>query len=116
MPERGKWTAADLPDLSGRVFVVTGGNSGLGLETARELSRKGAHVVIACRDAAKGAAAVEDVKASVPTASVEALALDLADLASVRRFAETFQARHRLLHGLCNNAGVMALPQRKTAD
>jgi NAD(P)-dependent dehydrogenase (short-subunit alcohol dehydrogenase family) len=116
MPERGKWTAADLPDLSGRVFVVTGGNSGLGLETARELSRKGAHVVIACRDGARGAAAVQDVKASVPKASVETMALDLANLASVRSFAADFQGRHRQLHGLCNNAGVMALPQRKTAD
>jgi NAD(P)-dependent dehydrogenase (short-subunit alcohol dehydrogenase family) len=116
MPENEKWTAADLPDLAGRVFVVTGGNSGLGLETARELARRGGHVVIACRDTGRGKAAVDDVQKSAPGASLETMALDLADLSSVRAFAEALRGRHSRLHALCNNAGVMALPYRRTAN
>ncbi|HBZ69309.1 MAG TPA: short-chain dehydrogenase [Deltaproteobacteria bacterium] len=116
MSESVHWSAADLPDLAGKVFVVTGGNSGLGLETARELARKGGHVVIACRDAAKAAAALSQIRASAPAASCEALELDLASLASVRAFAEAFGGRYRRLDALCNNAGVMALPYRRTKD
>jgi len=116
MTQGTHWTAADLPDLSGKVFVVTGGNSGLGLETARELSRKSAHVVIACRDAAKAATALSEIRAGARGASIEAVNLDLASLASVRAFAEAFCANHHRLDALCNNAGVMALPYRKTAD
>jgi NAD(P)-dependent dehydrogenase (short-subunit alcohol dehydrogenase family) len=116
MTDRTQWTAADLPDLSGKVFVVTGGNSGLGLETARELARKGGQVVIACRDAEKAATALSQIRASARGASVEAMDLDLASLASVRAFVEGFRASHRRLDALCNNAGVMALPYRKTKD
>jgi len=116
MPKNAKWTAADLPELSGKVFVVTGGNSGLGLETARELARKGGHVVIACRNAAQARAALENIRTSAPRASVESMSLDLADLASVRTFAAALRERHGRLDALCNNAGVMALPYRKTAD
>jgi len=111
-----RWTAADLPELSGKVFVVTGGNSGLGLEAARELTRKGGQVVIACRDAAKAATALMQIRVDVAGAAVEAMDLDLASLASVRAFAEAFRARHHRLDALCNNAGVMALPYRKTKD
>ncbi len=116
MPESTKWTAANLPDLSGKVFVVTGGNSGIGLEAARELARKGGHVVVAARDTAKAERALEDIRTSVPHASAETLRLDLADLASIRTFASALRARHARLDVLCNNAGVMALPYRKTAD
>jgi hypothetical protein len=116
MPASTNWTAADLPDLTGKVFVVTGGNSGLGLETARELARKGGHVVIACRDTGKAAAALDDLRASAPKVSAEAMRLDLASLASVRAFADAFRGGHTRLDALCNNAGVMALPYRKTAD
>jgi len=116
MPKNAKWTAADLPELSGKVFVVTGGNSGLGLETARELARKGGHVVIACRNAAQARAALENIRTSAPRASVESMSLDLADLASVRAFAAALRERHGRLDALCNNAGVMALPYRKTVD
>ncbi|MCC6640258.1 MAG: SDR family oxidoreductase [Deltaproteobacteria bacterium] len=116
MPGSARWTAADLPDLSGRVFVVTGGNSGIGLETARELARKGGHVVIGCRDEARAVHAMGEIRASAPHAAVESLPLDLADLASVRTFAETLGKRHARLDVLCNNAGVMALPYRKTTD
>jgi len=116
MTQPGPWTAADLPDLTGKVFVVTGGNSGLGLETARELARKGGHVVIACRDASRAATALSEIRATIRSASIEAMDLDLASLASVRAFAERFHASQRRLDALCNNAGVMALPYRKTSD
>ena len=114
MPE--KWTAADLPDLSGRVAVVTGGNSGLGLETARGLASRGAHVVIACRNASKAEGALGEIRKGQPSASVEAMSLDLASLASVRAFADAYRARHGRLDVLCNNAGVMAIPRRLTED
>ena len=111
-----KWISAEIPDQSGRVAVVTGGNSGLGLETTRELARKGARVVLACRDTGKGAAAMQDVRSSVPDADVAVAALDLASLESVRAFAEWFRGEHRGLDLLINNAGVMAPPRRETAD
>jgi NAD(P)-dependent dehydrogenase (short-subunit alcohol dehydrogenase family) len=111
-----KWTAADIPSLSGKIAVVTGANSGLGLETAAGLAAKGATVVMACRDPARGTAALAEVRRRAPGANVELMALDLADLSSVRRFAETFASKHPRLDILCNNAGVMALPLQKTRD
>src|SRR5579862_1254068 len=78
------WSAADIPDQHGRTAVVTGANGGLGLETARQLAAKGAHVVMAARNQEKAAAAVEDIRASVPDATLELVALDLAAQASVR--------------------------------
>jgi NAD(P)-dependent dehydrogenase (short-subunit alcohol dehydrogenase family) len=93
---------------------VTGANSGLGLCTARELARRGAHVVLTARDATKGDRAVQEVRADVPDATVESAVLDLSDLASVRGFA----AEHgtQPLDLLVNNAGVMAIPHRRSAD
>jgi NAD(P)-dependent dehydrogenase (short-subunit alcohol dehydrogenase family) len=82
-----KWTAAEIPDQSGRVAVVTGANSGIGLVAARELARAGATVVIACRDTAKGQRAATAIGDAVPGADVEVAHLDLADLGSVRDFA-----------------------------
>lgn len=112
----GKWTAADIPDLTGKLAVVTGANSGIGLETARELARKGAHVILACRSQARGEEARQDILRDQPTASVEMLPLDLADLSSVRAFAQTIHDRGRSLDILVNNAGVMAIPYRRTVD
>lgn len=111
-----KWTAEQIPDQTGRVAIVTGANSGLGLATARELARHGAHVVLACRDREKGAAAQHEIAAAAPDATVELAALDLASLVSVRAFAEEFLATHDGLDLLINNAGVMASPRRMTAD
>ncbi len=108
------WTASDIPDLTGRRAVVTGANSGLGLCTARELARHGAHVVVTARDETKGDEAVRRVRADVDGASVEPATLDLADQSSVRAFA-TAQAG-RPLDLLVNNAGVMAVPHRRTVD
>jgi NAD(P)-dependent dehydrogenase (short-subunit alcohol dehydrogenase family) len=111
-----KWTAGDIPDQSGRLAIVTGGNSGLGLVTALELARAGARVIVACRNAAKGTAAVEEIRSAAPGAEAEVAALDLADLSSVRAFAENFYSEHGGLDLLVNNAGVMAPPRRETTD
>lgn len=113
-----KWTADQMPDQRGRLALVTGGNSGLGLETAKQLAGAGAHVVITARDAAKGEAALRELRTHAPDATVELGELDLASLASVRAFAERFLggAASGGLDLLVNNAGVMASPRRTTAD
>ncbi|MFJ6759864.1 MULTISPECIES: oxidoreductase [unclassified Streptomyces] len=110
------WNASKIPDQSGRTAVVTGANSGIGYVTARELARRGASVVLACRSAARGRAAVVRLRAEVPGAEVEFIPLDLADLASVREFAAAYGQRRTSLDLLVNNAGVMALPYGRTAD
>src|SRR5215471_15957673 len=110
------WTTADIPDLHGYSALVTGANSGLGLETTRALATKGAHVVMACRNLEKGRAAQASLEQSIPGAQLSLMYLDLSDLAGVRDFAERFQAQHSQLHLLFNNAGVMAIPYRKTRD
>jgi NAD(P)-dependent dehydrogenase (short-subunit alcohol dehydrogenase family) len=110
------WTADDIPALNGRIAVVTGANSGLGLETARALAGAGAHVVMAARDQAKAAAAEAAIQEQHPKASFEISELDLADLASVRRAAEELLTRHEAIDILVNNAGLMATPERRTVD
>src|SRR5438270_821436 len=107
-----KWTANDIPDLGGKTAVVTGANSGLGYETALELARHGARVVMACRDEGRGTDALERLRTNAPGASAELSLLDLADLASVRKFAEAYAGERDHLDILVNNAGVMALPER----
>lgn len=108
------WSADDIPDQSGRTAVVTGANSGIGYVTARELARKGARVVLACRSEVRGAAAGDRIVTEVPGADVEFLRLDLGDLGSVREFAGAYPFGR--LDLLVNNAGVMALPHGRTAD
>jgi NAD(P)-dependent dehydrogenase (short-subunit alcohol dehydrogenase family) len=111
-----KWTSADMPNLDGKTFVVTGANSGIGLAAVRELAQKGATVVLACRSVEKGAAAADEIRPSAPRATLDVMSLDLADLSSVRAFAEAFTRAHRRLDVLVNNAGVMALPRSTTVD
>jgi NAD(P)-dependent dehydrogenase (short-subunit alcohol dehydrogenase family) len=101
------WSAADIPDQSGRTVVVTGANGGLGLETARELARKGAHVVMPVRNQHKAQEAVRDIGASVPHASLELVSMDLASQASVREAAEVILRGHGRVDLLVNNADVM---------
>ena len=108
-----RWTAADIPDQSGRTAVVTGSNSGLGLVAARELARHGCSVVLAVRDTAKGADAVSTFDDG-GSARVEKL--DLADLSSVRAFAQRLAGEQDRLDLLINNAGIMAAPRRLTDD
>ncbi|MFE1015205.1 oxidoreductase [Streptomyces sp. NPDC058794] len=108
------WTPRRIPDQTGRTAVVTGANTGIGYATARELAARGAEVVLACRSAARGRAAVERLRAEVPGARVETWELDLASLRSVRRFAERWGGRR--LDLLVNNAGVVAVPDVPTED
>ena len=105
-----------LPDARGRVAIVTGGNGGIGLEAARMLAQKGARVLLACRSREKTEAALAELRSSVPGGEFESRPLDLADLASVRAFASAFLDAHSRLDLLVNNAGVMAIPRRETAD
>jgi len=111
----GKWKAGDIPDQSGRVAVVTGGNAGLGYQAALELARHGARVILACRSTDKGAAAAAAIRREVPGGDVQAAPLDLASLDSVRGLAASL-AGGAPIDLLINNAGVMATPRRATAD
>lgn len=110
------WSPEDIPDQSGRVAVVTGANSGLGLETARELARKGAVVVMAARNMDTAEAVRDEILEQVPRAQLELVHLDLASLASVEEAAATILASHPRIDLLINNAGIMATPEGRTAD
>lgn len=111
-----KWTAADVPDQSGRVAVVTGANTGIGYEAALVLAGKGAKVVIAVRNLDKGAKALAALKQAHPGADVAVQELDLASLASVRTAAEALKSTLPRIDLLINNAGVMYPPKQTTAD
>jgi len=110
------WTTDQIPDQSGRRVVVTGANSGLGEVTARELARKGAHVVLAVRHTDKGEASAHRIRAAAPGARVEVRPLDLSSLESVRAFAAELVTASPRLDLLINNAGIMMTPSRRTAD
>jgi NAD(P)-dependent dehydrogenase (short-subunit alcohol dehydrogenase family) len=110
------WNLDQVPDLSGRVVIVTGGNSGIGYEAALGLAKRKADVVLACRNQDKAKAAADRIHDEAPTARLELIPLDLSDLSSVRAFADSFRERYSQLNVLINNAGVMAIPKRTTAD
>jgi NAD(P)-dependent dehydrogenase (short-subunit alcohol dehydrogenase family) len=111
-----KWTTADIPDLSGKVIIVTGANAGLGFEASKELARKGARVIMACRNMEKAQAALAQIRAEIPGAPAEVMQLDLASLKSIRQFADKFKAKYDRLDVLLNNAGIMFGPYVKTED
>ena len=111
-----RWTEADIPDLSGRTAVITGANTGLGLQTAQVLAARGAHVVLACRSLGKAGHAAGQIAASSPGASASVVRLDLASQSSVRSAAEEIRARFPRVDLLINNAGVMAVPYHQTED
>ena len=111
-----KWTASDIPNQTGRVAVVTGANSGIGFETAKALAKKGATLVMACRNLDKATAAAAEIRGEVAEAQLDIIQLDLANLASVHTFADAFKARYERLDRLINNAGVMVPPYTKTKD
>ncbi|HAO76570.1 MAG TPA: short-chain dehydrogenase, partial [Pseudomonas sp.] len=109
------WSPADMPDQAGRIVLVTGGTSGMGYEDALALSRAGAEVIIAARNAERGQEAIERIREQVPDARVQFEAVDLASLASVRSLAERLQERLPRLDVLINNAAIMAPPERGTS-
>lgn len=111
-----KWTTQDMPDLTGKIVVITGANGGLGFESARAMAKKGATIIMAVRTLSKGEQAKADILAEILNAQLDVMELDVASLASVRAFAEAFKAKYDQLHILCNNAGVMAIPRRETED
>lgn len=112
----GKWTAEDIPNQDGKVAIVTGSSSGIGFEAARVLASKGSTVVIAVRNMEKGKTAAEKIAKNFKDADLHILELDLADLQSVKNFAETFKDEYSRLDLLINNAGVMVPPYSKTKD
>lgn len=111
-----KWTAADIPDQSGRVAVVTGANSGLGFDTAAILADKGAHVVVVVRNLDKGNEAVERIRTASPGAQISLQQLDLTSLENIRKAADDIRTDHPRIDLLINNAGVMYVPTRETTN
>ncbi len=110
------FTEADIPNLDGRIAVVTGANGGLGLATAKALAGAGAHVVMAARNQSKAASARDEILAADPDASLEVVELDLGSQESVKAAAARILAAHPVVDILVNNAGVMAMPEGRTVD
>jgi NAD(P)-dependent dehydrogenase (short-subunit alcohol dehydrogenase family) len=110
------WTAKNIPDLTGKITIVTGANRGIGYATARALARKGARVILACRNKDKGEAAVRQIAQEYPEAKAVFIQLDLSDLASARRFVDEFTSHYDRLDILINNAAIMSTPFKKTPD
>jgi NAD(P)-dependent dehydrogenase (short-subunit alcohol dehydrogenase family) len=116
MSAKTKWTAADVPDQTGRVAIITGSNTGLGYDTALVLASRGARVVLAVRDVAKGKAAAAKLVGQVPRADVAIQPLDVSSLQSVRTAAEELKTAYPRIDLLINNAGVMYPPKQETKD
>jgi NAD(P)-dependent dehydrogenase (short-subunit alcohol dehydrogenase family) len=110
------WTTEDMPDLTGKVIIVTGANSGIGYEAAKEFARKGAQTILACRSMEKAQAAFDQIQTEIPDAPAEIMMLDLASLESVRKFTDQFKAQYERLDVLLNNAGIMMVPYGVTQD
>jgi len=110
------WTTRDIPDLTGKVAIITGANAGLGFEASKQLARKGAAVIVACRNIQRATAAIQELKKELPKSDIEFIQLDLASLRSIRSFVETFSSKYDRLDILLNNAGIMFGPYLKTED
>ena len=109
-----KWTAANVPDQSGRTAIITGSNTGIGFEAAAVLAARGAHVVLAVRNLDKGNDAVARIKTASPNAVVSVQELDLTSLDNIRAAASTLRSAHPRIDLLINNAGVMHTPRATT--
>ncbi len=116
MNENNKWTAKNVTDQSGRVAIITGSSSGIGFEAAKVLAAKNAKVIIAVRNLQKGDTAKNNIATEYPSADVEVMKIDLADLSSVKSFVSEFKSKFNKLDLLINNAGVMIPPYSKTKD
>jgi NAD(P)-dependent dehydrogenase (short-subunit alcohol dehydrogenase family) len=115
-PVKAKWSTSDIPDLSGKTAIITGANSGTGFEASKALASKGAEVIMTCRTIEKGELAASKIKEEFPASILKVMVLDLADLSSVTSFSKEILEDYKVLHILCNNAGIMQTPQLKTKD
>ncbi|MHC1738077.1 MAG: oxidoreductase [Ignavibacteriaceae bacterium] len=113
---KNKWNKENIPGQAGRIIIVTGSSSGIGYEAAKALAEKGGRIIMAVRDTGKGEEAAARIRKGVPDGEVTVKKLDLADLSSVKQFAEEFAADNERLDILINNAGVMIPPYSKTKD
>lgn len=111
-----KWTICDMPDLTNKIFIVTGANSGLGYEISKALAGKNAEVIMACRNIQAGKEAKQNIQAHYSAATITVWKLDLASLESIESFSEKIRTKYNRIHGLINNAGVMAVPKNTTHD
>ena len=103
---KNNWTTENIDSLEGKTIIITGGSSGIGLEAARVLSSKGANVIIAVRNLEKGESAAREIKEVYPKAIIEVMHIELSDLESVKKFAETFALKYSRLDILINNIGT----------
>lgn len=111
-----KWSERDIPDQTGRVVLITGANSGIGWDAARALAEHGARVVLACRTRTKAEGARDQILERAPGATIDLVDLDLSSLASVREAAAKVTGDYERLDVVVNNAGIMAVPNQRTAD
>ena len=111
-----KWNTDNIPDLKGKVIIVTGGNSGLGYESVKAFAEKGAEVILACRSIEKGNAAKLEIMQGNPTGTISVMQLDLMDLATIKTFALDYKLKYNQLDVLLNNAGIMTTPYNLTKD
>ncbi len=116
MPQKEKWTKADMPSLEGKIIIVTGGNSGLGYESVKAFAEKGAHVIMTCRNLHKGEQARKHILHHCNNAKIDVMLLNLMSLKSIRDFVIAFKAKYNRLDVLLNNAGIMKVPYRETED
>lgn len=110
------WTKDNIPNLHGKVFIITGANSGLGFESSLALAEKDATVIMACRNLQRAQPSLEAIQAAVPSAKLDMIELNLASLNSIRSFVETFNQKYDRLDGLINNGGIMLNPRYETED
>ena len=111
-----KWTYDDIPDQSGKIFLITGANSGLGFSATRALASHGATVIMTSRSIQKGNEAAEEIKKEFPETKLDVMQLDLASFQSIKNFASQIKSKYLKINGLLNNAGVMQPPRRETED
>jgi NAD(P)-dependent dehydrogenase (short-subunit alcohol dehydrogenase family) len=111
-----RWTTDKIPDLTGKLIIVTGANSGIGFEATKEFARKGAETILACRNMDKTKKASDRIKKKIPDAKTVIMQLDLSSLKSIKDFAGEFKKNYFSLDVLLNNAGIMFVPYRTTSE